>query len=314
MELRHLRAFVAVAEELSFGRAAARLHMTQPPLSQQIKRLEREVGAELLLRTTRRVELTPAGEAFLREARVALTAADSALEAARRAAAGETGRVVLGFSGPTSYRELLLLTREFRRERPSVRLEVAGPFFGGELADRLRRHEIDAGLLRLPLFDDDGALCSRELVRHPLVAAVPHDHALAGRTELRFADLAGVPIVAYPAGRGSVIRERLRTLGRERGIRLAEAQQAPDTHTVLSLAAAGAGIGVVPVSAIQLGVPGLEFVPLTDVPPVPLGLAWRAGDPNPAVDALVALAEAAVDRLAVIHRPDAPAPHGSRRD
>ncbi|WP_037582078.1 LysR family transcriptional regulator [Phaeacidiphilus oryzae] len=304
MELRHLQAFVAVAEELSFSRAAARLHMTQPPLSQQIKRLEREVGAQLLHRTTRSVELTAAGEAFLREVRVGLEAIAGAQEAARRAAAGQSGRVRLGFSGPTSYRELLFITREFRDARPSVRLEVVGPLYAGELAERLLRLEIDAGLLRLPLPEelvraggDGGGLRVRELIRHSLVAAVPQDHPLAAQSALRFIDLDGVPLVNYPSGRGSTIRGMLATWFRERGMRLVEAQEAPDTHTILSMAAAGAGVGLVPVSAAHLTVPGLRFLPIVDAPPVPLGLAWRADDPNPALDALITVAEGVRERL-----------------
>jgi DNA-binding transcriptional LysR family regulator len=302
MELRHLQAFVAVAEELSFSRAAARLHMTQPPLSQQIKRLEREVGAQLLHRTTRSVELTAAGEAFLREVRVGLEAIAGAQAAARRAAAGQSGRMRLGFSGPTSYRELLFITREFREARPSVRLDVVGPLYAGELAERLQRLEIDAGLLRLPLRDDvleagGHALRVRELIRHSLVAAVPEDHPLAARSELLFADLDGVPLVNYPSGRGSTIRGQLATWFRERGMRLVEAQEAPDTHTILSMAAAGAGVGLVPVSAAHLTVPGLRILPIVDAPPVPLGLAWRADDPNPALSALIAVADGVRKRL-----------------
>ncbi|POX42581.1 LysR family transcriptional regulator [Streptomyces sp. Ru73] len=289
MELRHLHAFVAVAEELSFTRAAERLHISQPPLSQQIKRLEREVGTALLRRTTRSVELTAAGAAFLAGVRDALGSLDAAKEAAHRAAAGESGTVRLGFSGPTSYRELAAITREFRVKRPHVRLEVAGPFFAGELAGRLRLGELDAGLVRLPL--PDAGLRVVELLRHPLAAAVPAGHPLAARDVLRLADLDGVPLVGYPSGRGSVVRKLLRITFAERGLTLEVAQEAPDTHTILSLVAAGAGVGLVPVSARHLGVPGVTLLPVADAPAVPLGLAWRDGDPDPAVRALVGLVQ-----------------------
>lgn len=180
MELRRLQAFVAVAEELSFSRAAARLHMSQPPLSQQIKRLEQDVGVELLHRTTRSVELTAAGAAFLTEVRSALDSLEAAKLAAHRAAEGVTGVVRLAFSGPTSYRELLAIAREFRLRHPTVRLDVVGPYYGGELAERLHLREADAGLVRLPL--PDTGLRVRELLRHPLVAAVPSEHPLAARS------------------------------------------------------------------------------------------------------------------------------------
>lgn len=289
MELRHLHAFVAVAEELSFSRAATRLHMSQPPLSQQIKRLERDVGLELLHRTTRSVELTPAGSAFLSEVRSALDTLRSATLAAHRAAAGETGIVRLAFSGPTSYRELLSIARTFRSRHPTVRLDMVGPLFGGELAEKLHLREADAGLVRLPL--SDTGLRTRELLRHPLVAAVPVDHPLAARSGLVLGDLHGLPFVNYPPGRGSVVREMLHAAFLEQGIVPEESQEAPDTHTILSLVGAGAGLGLIPAPAEHLGVPGVTLLPVDDAPSVPLGLAWRADEADPAVTALTGLVE-----------------------
>src|SRR5437763_1396116 len=124
VELRHLEAFAVVAEELNFRRAAERLHMSQPPLSQQIKRLENEVGVPLLRRTTRQVALTAAGEAFLIEVRKVLTAARAAPRVARQAAAGQIGSLRLGFSGPTSYEVMLLIVRKFRERYPQVRFDI----------------------------------------------------------------------------------------------------------------------------------------------------------------------------------------------
>ncbi|GAA4864937.1 LysR substrate-binding domain-containing protein [Saccharopolyspora rosea] len=287
MELRHLRAFVAVAEELNFRRAAERLHMSQPPLSQQIKRLEGEVGVALLRRTTRNVALTAAGEAFLVEARRTLEAAQAAPRVARQAAAGEIGSIRLGFSGPTSYQVLLLIVRKFRERHPGVRFDIVSPLYGGELVDRLHRHEIDAGLLRLPVVST--GLRVRELQRHELGVALPAEHPLADGREVGLADLRDERFISYPSHRGSVVNQVVRAACLRHGYSPCSAQQAPDTHTILSLVGAGAGVGVVPLTAEHLEVPGVVLVPVQDAPPIPLALAWREDDPNPALRCLLGL-------------------------
>ncbi|GAB3301304.1 LysR substrate-binding domain-containing protein [Parasphingorhabdus pacifica] len=287
MELRHLNAFVVVAEELNFRRAAARLHMSQPPLSQQIKRLEAEVGVRLLQRTTRQVALTAAGEAFLREARNTLQSAHAAPRVARQAAAGQIGALRLGFSGPTSYEVLLLLVRRFREQNPKVRFDIISPVFGGELVEKLDRQEVDAGLLRLPI--SANGLRVRELMSHPLAAVLPTEHALAEREEIHLRELSGERFVCYPTDRGSVVNQVVLAACLQHGFSPDFAQEAPDTHTILSLVGAGAGVGLVPLSAGHLEVPGVVVVAVTDPPQVPLGLAWREDDPNPALHALVDL-------------------------
>ena len=295
MELRHLNAFVVVAEELNFRRAAARLHMSQPPLSQQIKRLEQEVGVALLRRTTRQVSLTAAGEAFLREARKTLRAAQAAPRVARQAAAGQIGSIRLGFRGPTSYQALLLIVRKFRERHPPVRFDIVSPLYGGELVDRLARQEVDAGLLRLPV--SATGLHLRELQRHPLVVALPAEHPLADGRELGMADLRGEPVISYPADRGSVVNQVVQAACLHLGFCPDFVQEGPDTHTILSLVGAGAGVGFVPMSAGHLDVPGVVLRPLTDAPPVPLALAWRRDDPNPALHALTGLLDEVVAEL-----------------
>lgn len=298
MELRHLRAFVVVAEELNFRRAAARLQMTQPPLSQQIKRLEREVGVELLRRTTRHVTLTGAGAAFLTEARRALQAAQAAPEAARQAAAGQTGVVRLGFSGPTSHEVLVLMTRKFREHRPHVRLEILGPVFGGEMVGRLGRDEVDAGLIRLPVAGS--GLQVRELTRHRITVALPTEHPLATRREVGVLDLRDEPVVSHPTNRGAGIVALIHRAFLKHGTSPNLVQEAPDTHTILSLVGAGVGIGFVPASAAHLKVPGVVLLPVSDIPPLPLALAWRKNDPNPALHALIDL----LDEISAECRPN----------
>ncbi|MFI0468425.1 LysR substrate-binding domain-containing protein [Saccharopolyspora sp. 5N102] len=287
MELRHLQAFVAVAEELNFRRAAVRLHMSQPPLSQQIKRLEHEVGVALLRRTTRQVALTAAGEAFLREARKTLQSAEAAPRLARQAAAGEIGVVRLGFSGQTSYRVMLLIVRKFRERYPNVRFDILSPLYGGELVDQINQHEVDAGLLRLPVPTE--GLCVRELEQHPLAAALPEDHRLARVQRLGLDDLRGESFISYPTNRGSVVNQLVQAACLRHGYSPDFVQEAPDTHTILSLVGAGSGVSLVPSTAAHLKVPGVVLVPVHDAPPIPLALVWRADDPNPALAGLIGL-------------------------
>jgi DNA-binding transcriptional LysR family regulator len=287
MELRHIEAFIAVAEELNFRRASERLHIAQPPLSQQIKRLEYEVGARLLDRTTRRVTLTAAGEAFLHEARRAVRAANAAPRAAREAAAGRTGVVRLGFSGPTSYEVLVLMTEKFRERRPHVRLDVVGPVYGGELIEQLYRDEIDAGLVRLPV--SGSRIAVREITRHAMAVALPADHPLAARRQVSLLDLRDEPVISHPTNRGAGVVTVIHNAFLAHGFSPNIVQEAPDTHTILSLVGAGAGIGYVPVSAGHIKLPGVVLVPVSDIPDIPLALAWREDHANPALRALIDL-------------------------
>ncbi|MER5387562.1 LysR substrate-binding domain-containing protein [Saccharopolyspora oryzae] len=295
LELRHLQAFVAVAEELNFRRAAVRLHMSQPPLSQQIKRLEHEVGVPLLRRTTRQVALTAAGEAFLREARKTLESAEAAPKLARQAAAGEIGVVRLGFSGQTSYQVMLLIVRKFRERYPDVRFDIVSPLYGGELVDRIHQQEIDAGLLRLPVPLE--GLSVRELEQHQLAVALPDNHRLADGRSVGVADLRDEPVISYPTNRGSVVNQLVQAVCLRHGFNPNFVQEAPDTHTILSLVGAGSGVGLVPATAAHLKVPGVVLVPVHDAPPVPLALVWREGDANPALAGLVGLLDEVVAEL-----------------
>jgi DNA-binding transcriptional LysR family regulator len=293
MEFRHLEAFVVVAEELNFRRAAQRLRVSQSPLSQQIKRLEHEVGTPLFRRTTRRVALTAAGEAFLTEARRALASAHTAPRVARQAAAGQVGALRLGFTGPASYQALLITTRKFRQHRPNVRLDIVGPYYSGELVERLHHDQLDACLVRLPV--SPSGLRIREITRDTMAVAVPPDHALAGHTSARLSELRDQPVIGYPSDRGASIASSVHSAFIRHEASPNIVQEAPDTHTILVLVGAGTGIGFVPMSAEHLNVPGVVLVPVADIPPLPLALAWRTDDPNPALHALVdLLAEIAV--------------------
>ncbi|MEZ0073884.1 LysR substrate-binding domain-containing protein [Planotetraspora sp. GP83] len=289
MELRHIEAFIVVAEELNFRRAAERLHIAQPPLSQQIKRLERDVGVTLLNRTTRHVSLTPAGEVFLQEARRAVQGVHAARRAATKVAAGTTGVLRLGFSGPASYEVLMLVTKMYRERRPQVRLDVVGPVYGGELIERLSHGEIDASLVRLPI--QGSRIAVREILRHDMAVALPADHPLADRPHVDLYDLRDLPVISYSTGRGVAVPHVVQSAFLERGFTPNVVQSAPDAHTIMSLVGAGAGIGFVPISAGHIKLPGVVLVPVPEIAPLPLALAWAEDDDNPALLALVDLIE-----------------------
>jgi DNA-binding transcriptional LysR family regulator len=287
MELRHIEAFITVAEELNFRRAAERLHIAQPPLSQQIKRLERDVGAMLLYRTTRHVALTPAGEAFLPEARRAVRGVQAARRAAADAAEGRTGILRLGFSGPASYEVLTLLTRLYRQQRPEVRLDVVGPVYGRDVIEKFNRGKIDASLVRLPV--QGSGIAVREILRQEMAVALPADHALANSSHVELFDLRDEPVVSYPADRGLEIPSVVENAFLERGLRPRYIQSAPDAHSIMSLVGAGAGIGFVPFAVGHINLPGVVLLPVPEVPPLPLALAWGEDHTNAALSALIDL-------------------------
>jgi DNA-binding transcriptional LysR family regulator len=279
MELRHLRAFAAVAEELHFGRAAARLHMAQPPFSQQIKQLERDLGVQLLQRTTRAVRLTNAGTVFLEHAHRVLAEADRARESVLLAEQGERGEIRVGLTGVTTWRLLPRMTRVYRERYPLVRLELHPAVFSGAQLGALFDGSIDVGFLRAPV---PPLLASRMLLDEPLVAVLPEEHALAGSAAVALADLADENFVSYPARQGSSLRDTAMNACYSVGFAPRIVQEAPDTYTVVALVGAAVGVALLPASAERLQLEGVVFRPVTgaDVQ-VPITLAWRRDDPSP---------------------------------
>ncbi len=262
MELRHLRYFVAVAEELSFRRAAERLHVAQPPLSQQIKQLEAEVGTMLLRRTSRRVELTDAGVVFLERARRTLRDAELAVESARRTARGEIGWLNVGFVDSAAYELLPPVLRAFRARAPGVRLELR------ELATEHQlpalADELDVGLVRE--VNDLPGLHRTPLLREPLLAAVPLGHALASRARVQLVQLAAEPFVFFPRARVPRVYDHLVALCRAAGFSPRTVQEALQYPTMLGLVAAGFGIAIVPTCVRALHLAGVAYVPISDKP------------------------------------------------
>ena len=286
MELRHLRYFVAVAEELHFRRAAERLHMSQPPLSQQIRRLEEEVGATLLVRNQRRVELTAAGAAYLVRAREILHAVEDAAREARRVQRGEVGRLAVGFVGSALYSVVPELLRAFRERHPDVglRLHELGTT---EQLRRLDDGRLDIGFLRAP--GSRPGLSIETVLREPVVAALPDVHPLARGGEVRVADLAGEPLVLMTRAGAPGLRAALAPLTDGLGEE-AIVQEVAEMQTLIGLVAAGVGISLVPESVRALARAGVVYRPLAgEAPTVALSACWRTGDDSPVLAAFLDL-------------------------
>ena len=279
--LEQLRGFVAVADELHFGRAAARLTMTQPPLSRQIQKLERVVGAQLLERDNRRVQLTAAGQAFLVEARRLLSLADSAPGVARRVSSGSRGVVRIGFTAASTYGTLGRLLDEIERSLPGVDVDLAEMVTREQVA-ALLNEEADLGLARPPF--DAETFGSRLLLREALLVAVPDGHRLAGTGRpVPADDLGAERVVMHSPTRARYFYDLV--------VSMVPVASQNAVHTVsqvltmLWLVAAGRGVAFVPASAARLPIAGVTFLPLeTAVPePVELHLLWMRGSRNPAL-------------------------------
>ena len=280
VELRHLRYFVAVAEERHFGRAAARLHIAQPPLSQQIRRFEAELGEPLLYRTTRSVELAPAGEVLLERAREILAAVDSAIDDARRAARGEYGRLAIGFTGSVTYAMLPSLAAALRQELPGVTLDLRGELLTPAQVAQLRDGTLDLGLLRPPVHERD--LSTEVLGSEPLVAVLPRSHPLADSEAVPLELLNGEPFVTYPSYFRSVLHDAVEDACAAHGFKPLAAHEVAETATLVSFVAAGLGVSLVPASVRNMTVQGAIYRPLAhDTTRVELAAAWRRDDDRP---------------------------------
>lgn len=277
MELRHLRHFVALAEEQHFGRAAERVFVVQQALSNSIKNLEDEVGVPLVLRTTRRVQLTPAGREFLVGARETLAQAAQTVERARRAARGEVGRLTVGFVSGLAFGGLPEIVRAFREQFPNVSVDLR-ELTAQEQEAALRGGMIDVGLMLLPVRDP--ALDSRPLWRQPLVAALPAGHRLARRRRLRIGDLAHEPFVFFPRHLRATYFDQVMRWCSGAGFTPNVVQEAIEIPTLLSLVAAGVGV-FLPIEFFgRLSLPGVVYRPVEDAPVVEIVAVWRREEPG----------------------------------
>ena len=276
MELRHLRYFRAVAEELHFGRAAERLHIAQPPLSQQIRQLERELGVELLVRSTRRVDLTPAGDAYLRRAVAILDAVDDAGRQAQRVADGDEGRLSIGCVGSATYSLLPRLVRALREALPGVDVSVRGEMLAPAQITALLAGEIDLALLRPPV--EQPGVRTETVRRDRLIAALPDSHRLADRDAVDVGDLRDEEFVAHAGHGRSVMHSLLNAVCADAGFVPRIRHDVQETSTLVTLVAAGLGVAIVPEPTAALDIAGVCYRPLR---PAGLGVdlaAAYAGD------------------------------------
>ncbi|MGA5537983.1 LysR substrate-binding domain-containing protein [Mycolicibacterium nivoides] len=278
--LHHLRCFIAVAEERHFGRAAERLHMAQPPLSQQIRRLEGLVGVELFVRTTRRVELTAAGATYLTRARAILDLVDDAAGEARRIAAGVVGHLAIGCVGSATYSLLPALSRRLAEELPSVDFSFRGEMLASEQVDALRTGAIDIALLRPQA--DDPSTTVRVLREERLMAAVPARHRLARRKQISVSELVDTDLIVHSAGRRSAMYDVVRGLFTEAGVTPRIRHEVGETSTLVTLVAGGLGAAVVPEPVEALALDGVAFRPLVrPTRTIQLAVAHRADRTEP---------------------------------
>jgi DNA-binding transcriptional LysR family regulator len=285
VELRQLRYFVAVAEELHFRRAAARLHMSQPPLSQQIASLEEELGCVLLARSRRRVELTAAGAAFLRDARAMLGELDAAVATVRRIETGQAGLLRVNFVGSALLSILPGIVQRFRAARPSVEIELRERSTVEQLR-ALSAGVVDVGLVRPPIEAED-QLRTEVVMRERTVAAIPSDHPLAKLKRVPLRRLAAEPLVLFPRGQAPGFHDLLTGRLAATGTSPQVVQYAPEMLTIIGLVAAGIGVSPVPASVARLALDGVTYRPLGGAPDTELLAVTRAGDESPLVRAFL---------------------------
>jgi DNA-binding transcriptional LysR family regulator len=283
IELRQLRYFVAVAEEGHFGRAATRLHMTQPPLSQTIQSLEGTLGTSLFSRTKRSIALTPAGIALLPEARRILQQAGALPDIARRAASGESGLLSLSFVSTADYSVLPSLLREFRESYPQVQIDLRESTTDVQ-TDDLLQGRIDAGLLIPPLSDKAKAeLDYVTVLSEPLILAAPQGlKGLGNKRGVSLQALANMPLIIFPRRIAPAFHDAILASFRDAGVTPRIGQEAIQMQTIVGLVSAGMGIALVPQSVSNLKRPGVDYRNLSGkAPTVETGVAWRRDNASP---------------------------------
>lgn len=292
MDLRHLRHFVAVAEELHFSRAAIRLGIGQPPLSQSIQALEAELGTKLFERTKRHVELTEPGQLLLKEAREILAHTERAVVLTRRAARGEVGELKVGFTAASPFLPVVpRIIDAYRRASPDVHLTLTELPSLRQLA-ALADGRIDVGFVREPRTPTNDAFTFHPVVREPLIAVLRADHRLAGLDPVPLAELAGEPFVFYPADYGTSTLEQVMALCAAAGFRPNVAQEAREAFTIIGLIAAGLGVSILPAQLRQVAVEGVVYRSLDAADAyTTLLLAHRRGERSPLVRSFTGLAQ-----------------------
>lgn len=287
MELRHLHYFITVAEELHFSRAAERLHISQPPLSQQIRDLEEELGVKLFERTKRQVHLTEAGKVFLERSYLVLAQLKQAIEATQQIGRGEVGRLAIGFVDSAMYTLLPELLRVFREQFPAVELQLH-ELTTAQQIQALHHKQVDIGIVRSAI--NESGLSVECLLPESLVLALPETHPLSAQTQLSLSTLADELFILFPAKMGPVFYEQIIHSCQQAGFRPKVAQEAVQMQTIIGLVAAGLGIAIVPASLQNFHRSGVIYRPLQEqIPKTGLYLAWRQHDFSPVISAFLNL-------------------------
>jgi DNA-binding transcriptional LysR family regulator len=282
MELRQLRLFSAVAEELHFGRAALRLHLSQPALTYQIQRLEKDLGYRLFDRSKRRVELTLAGEALFDGARVLLGDADQLVETARRVARGEVGVLRIGCVASVLYSLFPAVVRTTREEYPDIQIIVAEKKTGDQIK-ALQTGRLDVGLIHLPIGGSPG-LEVVPLFTERVGIALPDTHRLAGQQLISLADLAQEPFVLFPRELEPDTYDHFIQTCASVGFAPTVSQEAENVQTLLVMVSSGLGVAFLPSSVMDSAArPGVVFRQVTPAPEITTAIAWLRGHANPAV-------------------------------
>ncbi|WP_308103554.1 LysR substrate-binding domain-containing protein [Actinocorallia sp. API 0066] len=291
MDFVQLEVFLAVAEELHFGRAARRLHLAQPYLSRTIKALEDDLGTPLFDRTTRRVELTPAGRALLEPAAAIVRLGERARSEVEAAHRGESGRVRFSFAGPSSQAMVGALARAVRERHRRIDLAFRPGRYGPAAVRELLDHTTDLAIARFS--HAPVGVESRMVAREHGVLAVPAGHPFAGAESVSFADLYGEPLIALPESVESAVHAMFVAGCHTAGFAPDIVQTAPDSWTCVALVAAGVGLHFTTDSAVaQMTLDGVRIVPLTEgMPPISGYLLWRADDRDPALAKVLELSE-----------------------
>ena len=290
VELRHFRYFVAVAEELHFGRAAKRLGIAQPPLSITIQRLEAELDVTLFERTSRRVQLTDGGRRLLERCRDILAEVDGVASEVQRAARGETGALTVAFAASVMFLSLPKIVRRFREQFPRVRLELLELPTGPQIL-ALRAGTLDIGFLREPPADPD--LHRENMMREPLVLALSKRHRLAARARIKLEDVAHDDFVLFPRDVAPGLYAQVLALCAEAKVTPRVVQTSRELYTTVSLVEAGMGVTIVPASVQKMGWRGIRYIPLKSAfATTHIDAAWRTDNHSPIIPAFLSIARA----------------------
>lgn len=288
METRWLEAFLTVAEELHFGRAAERLHVGQSPLSQTVRKLEKEVGAELFDRSTRSVALTSAGHALLPHARQVLEELQLATSAVRSTGQDVYGRLRVSFSGALNHRTVPQFTRAVRARFPQIELEFVDRLLSGEAVHRLEQGQLDLAFIGLPYRSPDVESLMIAVEDNYLVAY--RGHPLLQHDVIEVAQLQNEPVICPPRDRGSTMRETLTSTCHTHGFPPMVAQEVLDPFMILSLVDAGLGVAIVPEGMLHILPSSVEHRPVENYPPLRSALGWNGTRRTEALDAVLDLA------------------------